>query len=399
MVQPPELRHSLLQVLLRSMGHQFGHHALADRIEQLEAELAMLNSKLTTTSQQLNAANVQLDTANVQRATHMKKHSTSHAEMQSVISKLQVRLSQEQQHVTLLEKRDWEASHNASEQLTNIKADFSQQMGASQARVRALENEVAHCRTDNQQIEAYTTQKRQDAAKTNEHLTAQIHQLQRALDATAEREDVGVEANGRAVFGELEASIQEAWAEVEHWQQLCKDLSKEAADAKEALKAAAVAAAEDTEKQILQQQLDASIQTNEKQREELITMVATLREAERQKTCFATEAYNAKAAMSELQIANELLEHCANNARELARETVRDTESASMRLVAKAQEQAQQAEKANVICDCEGQSMLCIANVHNKMMNHFNLNAACKSETYIYPPTIMNRPLVVRARQ
>ena len=99
--------------------------------------------------------------------------------------------------------------------------------------------------------------------------------------------------------------------------------------------------------------------------------------------------------MSGLQNANEVLEHCANQAREL----VHDTECASTRLVAKAQEQARQAEKANMVCSCKGRSMLCIANVHNKMMTNYSLGAGGQSETYIYPQAIMNGALAVRARQ
>ena len=290
----------------------------------------------------------------------------------------------------------------------------------------------------------------------------------------------------RAVFAELEGFVAEAWAEVEHWQQLCQDLSQvpllntasllpllfpachsataasftvvvaaaallfycclwllyivvaavvaavaaccilvslsaasaclcttppqpasvlhplslplhsqDAIDAKGALKVAAVAAAEDTDKQILQQQLEASIRTNGNQREQITALTALLKEAQHQKTCFATEAYDSKAAMAGLQNENEVLEHCANQAREL----VHDTECASTRLVAKAQEQARQAEKANMVCSCDGRSMLCIANVHNQIMTNYSLKARCQSETYIYPPAIMNGALAMRARQ
>ena len=50
------------------MGTQFGHQELADRVEQLEAEVFELTKQLSSTQQQL-------DVANTQHSAHMNKDS------------------------------------------------------------------------------------------------------------------------------------------------------------------------------------------------------------------------------------------------------------------------------------------------------------------------------------
>ena len=96
-----------------------------------------------------------------------------------------------------LENQCWQASDDASQQLIQVKADLGQQLEQSQERVQELEQQLAKSRSDNQTIEAYTTQERREAAETNEQLAAQIYRLQKELDVAAEREEIGMEENGR----------------------------------------------------------------------------------------------------------------------------------------------------------------------------------------------------------